>query len=105
MRNTYDRKTADLLTDYKGSNSLVQKLKDFFTKNNSKKEAEKDKETIEYNNVGNPVKYLGKKLSWEHGRMLKSIKDSDNDIDLSFSYRNDGTRLTKKSGDETAEHT
>ena len=101
---TYDKKTADLLTAYRGSRTVAQKLKDFFTKSSSEKEDEKDKETIEYNNVGNPVKYLGKKLSWEHGRMLRSVKDSDNDIDLSFSYRNDGTRLTKKSGDETTEY-
>ncbi len=45
---------------------------------------------------------MSKTLSWTHGRMLKGIKGEG--IDLSFTYRNDGTRLTKKSGKDTTEY-
>ncbi len=45
---------------------------------------------ITYDEMGNPVSYLGKSMVWEKGRQLKSVGDN-----LSFTYNANGIRTSK----------
>ena len=64
--------------------------------------------TIDYDEIGNPIKYLDYKMSW-FGRQLEEITDdkgttekTDDDI-ITFTYGADGLRGTKtvKIGNKT----
>lgn len=43
----------------------------------------------EYDNLGNPSVYRGKRLSWSHGRQLDSIGD------ITYKYNSNGVRIAK----------
>jgi len=51
-----------------------------------------DSETIKYDKIGNPLKYLGAELAW-NGRQLTSYSKGDNAI--SYTYDANGTRTSK----------
>ena len=49
---------------------------------------------IVYDNLGNPISYLGNTLSWEKGRQLKQFTKADGTI-ISYTYNANGIRTSK----------
>ena len=63
-----DRAWRDLLTEYNG-------------------------QTITYDQIGNPLTYRGKNITWQNGRRLAGITDENNTI--AYAYDADGNRISK----------
>ena len=63
-----DRAWRDLLTEYNG-------------------------QTITYDQIGNPLTYRGKNMTWQNGRRLAGITDENNTI--AYAYDADGNRISK----------
>lgn len=64
---------------------------------------EYDGENIEYDEVGNPVKYTyGREFSWNEGRNLSCITTNDNRYN--YSYNSDGVRISKNINGEIVEY-
>ena len=84
----YDSKAPDHLIYFgkKDNSSLLAKLKAKLTKK---------KANIKYDKGGNPTTYRDQKLTWKHGRMLYKVGK-----DISYTYKQDGTRLSKTVGKE-----
>ena len=49
---------------------------------------------IVYDNLGNPISYLGHNLTWEKGRQLKQFTKADGTI-ISYTYNANGIRTSK----------
>ena len=59
-----------------------------------------DGETITYDGMGNPLKYRGMELTWDHGRELKQVVKDGHKI--SYTYDSEGIRTSKNvDGQET----
>ena len=58
---------------------------------------------IEYDAIGNPTTYLGKTLTWERGRKLKTLTAPS--LAVSYTYGTDGTRLSKTVNGGTTTYT
>ena len=43
-----------------------------------------DNQTITYDNVGNPITYLGKTMTWVRGTLLSSVIDGNDTIDFTY---------------------
>ena len=52
---------------------------------------------IVYDNLGNPISYLGNTLSWEKGHQLKQFTKADGTI-ISYTYNANGIRTSKTVG-------
>lgn len=77
------------------SYSYDSNWKDLMTKYNG--------ESIEYDEIGNPIKYTyGREFSWSEGRNLSSITASGNQYE--YSYNGDGLRVSKNINGEIVEY-
>ena len=55
---------------------------------------------ITYDAIGNPLSYLGKTLTWQNGRQLASLNDTD--LTVNYAYDDSGIRIQKTvNGTET----
>ena len=63
-----------------------------------------DGNCIEYDQQGNPIKYLGHTLTWEKGRQLKRFVKSDNTV-IDYTYNANGIRTSKTICDVTHTYT
>ena len=61
-----------------------------------------DGQTISYDNVGNPILYRGKSLSWIKGSLLSQIIDGSNYID--FDYDGLNQRISKSTNNGTTDY-
>ncbi len=61
-----------------------------------------DGKTVTYDEIGNPLTYDGNTFTWQKGRQLASISNSD--YNLQFRYGSDGKRTKKIVGDKTVEY-
>ena len=52
---------------------------------------------IVYDNLGNPISYLGNTLSWEKGRQLKKFTKADGTV-IQYTYNANGIRTSKTVG-------
>ena len=52
-----------------------------------------DGKAITYDNIGNPLNYMGKTMTWDYGRRLMSVLDGSNM--LNFAYDLNGNRIAK----------
>ena len=52
-----------------------------------------DGKAITYDNIGNPLNYMGKTMTWDYGRRLMSVLDGSNMIN--FAYDLSGNRIAK----------
>ena len=52
-----------------------------------------DGKAITYDNIGNPINYMGKTMTWDYGRRLMSVIDGSNMIN--FAYDLNGNRIAK----------
>ena len=50
-------------------------------------------QTITYDQIGNPLTYRGKNMTWQNGRRLAGITDENNTI--AYAYDADGNRISK----------
>ena len=50
-------------------------------------------QTITYDQIGNPLTYRGKNMTWQNGRRLAGITDANNTI--AYAYDADGNRISK----------
>ena len=50
-------------------------------------------QTITYDQIGNPLTYRGKNMTWQNGRRLEGITDANNTI--AYAYDADGNRISK----------
>ena len=50
-------------------------------------------QTITYDQIGNPLTYRGKNITWQNGRRLAGITDENNTI--AYAYDADGNRISK----------
>ena len=48
---------------------------------------------ITYDAIGNPLSYLGKTLTWQNGRQLASLNDTD--LTVNYAYDDSGIRIQK----------
>lgn len=59
-------------------------------------------ETIEYDEIGNPLNYMGFQLSWTRGSLLSSLERVGRTIE--YSYDDNGFRTSKSVDGETVEY-
>ena len=86
---TYD-KYGNILTKNGKTYTYDTTWKDLLTKYNN--------QTITYDTQGNPTTYLGKTLTWEKGRQLKTYGSN------AYAYNNEGIRIRKQTGTEIHEY-
>ncbi len=63
---------------------------------------EYNSQTITYDQIGNPLTYRGKAMTWERGRRLAGITEGDNAI--AYTYDDSGLRLSKTVNGITTEY-
>ena len=52
-------------------------------------------EEITYDEIGNPLTIGDKTLTWQSGRQLKQVLNSDNTLNIMYEYNKDGIRTSK----------
>ena len=62
-----------------------------------------DGQEITYDQLGNPLSYLGWDMTWEAGRRLSTMKNANTDI--SFTYNDEGFRISKTVDGVTTSYT
>ena len=61
-------------------------------------------QTITYDEIGNPISYMGNTLAWDKGRQLQSNTASNGET-IEYKYDVNGLRTQKKVGNTTHEYT
>lgn len=50
---------------------------------------------LTYDEIGNPLTIGDKTLTWQSGRQLKQVLNSDNTLNIMYEYNKDGIRTSK----------
>ena len=62
--------------------------------------------TITYDEIGNPLTYDGNTYTWENGRQLRRIQNTEESKDITYTYNESGIRVGKTvNGTTTKYHT